>query len=85
MISEQVYTEFTPDNYDDIKKVYSIWICMESPKKYSNTISEYSITEKKIFGNFKGNENFDLLSVLVIRLQADETHNQEKIHYAMPV
>lgn len=77
MISEQVYTEFTPDNYDDIKKVYSIWICMESPKKYSNTISEYSITEKKIFGNFKGNENFDLLSVLVIRLQADETRNQE--------
>lgn len=72
MISEQVYTEFTPDNYDDIKKVYSIWLCMEPPKKYANTITEYSMAEKNIFGEFSGVENYDLLSVLIIRLCTDE-------------
>ena len=68
MISEQVYTEFTPDNYDDIKKVYSIWLC----KKYANTITEYSMAEKNLFGEFSGVENYDLLSVLIIRLCTDE-------------
>lgn len=77
MISEQAYTEFTPNNYDDIKKVYSIWICLEPPTKYSNTISEYSMAAKNIYGDFKGNENFDLLSVLVIRLHAGGLRNQE--------
>lgn len=72
MISEQVYTEFVPDNYDDIKKVYSIWLCMEPPKKYANTITEYSMDEKNIFGEFTGAENYDLLSVLIIRLCTDE-------------
>ena len=72
MISEQVYTEFVPDNYDDIKKVYSIWLCMEPPKKYANTITEYSMEEKNIFGEFTGIENYDLLSVLIIRLCTDE-------------
>lgn len=72
MISEQVYTEFTPDNYDEIKKVYSIWLCMEPPKKYANTITEYSMAEKNLFGEFSGVENYDLLSVLIIRLCTDE-------------
>lgn len=73
MISEQVYTEFVPDNYDDIKKVYSIWLCMAPPKKYANTISEYSMEEKNIVGMFAGNENYNLLSVLIIRLCTDES------------
>lgn len=71
MISEQAYTEFKPDNYDDIKKVYSIWLCLEPPTKYANTISEYSMTEKNLYGDFHGVENYDLLSVLVIRLSTE--------------
>lgn len=77
MISEQVYTEFVPDNYDDIKKVYSIWLCMEPPTKYANTITEYSMAENNIYGEFTGKENYDLLSVLVIRLCTDENKNCE--------
>ena len=73
MISEQAYTEFVPDLYDDIKKVYSIWICMEPPQKYANTITEYSMEERNVYGEFTGVENYDLLSVLVIRLCTDES------------
>lgn len=32
MISAQYGTEFTKSHYEDIKKVYSIWICMNPPK-----------------------------------------------------
>ena len=69
---QQVYTEFVPDHYDDIKKVYSVWLCMEPPMKYANTITEYSMEQKDIYGEFTGVENYDLLSVLIIRLCTDE-------------
>ena len=42
-ISAQLDTEFTADNYDNIKKVYSIWICMDTPKYAQNTITKYEI------------------------------------------
>jgi len=32
---------FTGENYNQIKKVYSIWICMRVPKKIGNTITDY--------------------------------------------
>ena len=35
------------------------------------TITEYSMEEKNIYGEFTGKENYDLLSVLVIRLCTD--------------
>ncbi len=33
MLSSQLDREFTADNYDNIKKVYSIFICMEAPRR----------------------------------------------------
>ena len=32
MISSQKERDFTNSNYDDIKRVYSIWICMDGKK-----------------------------------------------------
>ena len=43
MISEQIDREFTTDDYDDLKKVYSIWIFFDAPEKDSDTITEYTI------------------------------------------
>ena len=31
MLSSQKGTEFTGRDYDNIRKVYSIWICMNAP------------------------------------------------------
>ena len=41
MLSSQFGREFTPNDYDDIKKVYSIWICMEAPEYAAGTIVKY--------------------------------------------
>ena len=68
MISAQLDTEFTGEDYDGIKKVYSIWICMNAPKYAQNTITEYSIKPQNIYGSFKGKARYDLLSVVNVCL-----------------
>lgn len=68
MLSEQLDKEFTTDNYNDMRKVYSIFICMEAPEKDANTITECSIEQKELYGDFKGEEKCDYLSVIIIRL-----------------
>lgn len=50
MLSSQLDTEFTTENYDEIKKVYSIWICMDAPEYAQNTITEYHMTQDKLYG-----------------------------------
>ncbi len=72
MLSAQLDTEFTTDNYDEIKKVYSIWICMETPKYIQNTITEYSIKPNKVIGDFHGKARYDLLSVVMVCLGENE-------------
>ena len=76
MLSAQLDTEFTADNYDDIKKVYSIWLCLDSPQYAADTITEYRIGQKKIAGDFNGRARYDLLSVIMIGL--DEKSFQRK-------
>ena len=72
MISAQMGTEFQDDNYDDLKKVYSIWICMDSPRYAENTITEYSIQQSNIIGDFPNDKTrYDLMSVLMICLPSD--------------
>ena len=53
MISAQYGTEFTNAHYEKIKKVYSIFICMNPPKNRKNTISKYSIKEDNVVGTTK--------------------------------
>jgi len=69
----QLDTEFITDNYDDIKKVYSIWICMETPGYVQNTITEYNINQKNVVGDFHGKARYDLLSVVMVCLGKSET------------
>lgn len=80
MISAQLDVEFTVDNYGDIKKVYSIFICMEAPKYATNTITEYSISPKQIYGNFNGHAKYDLLSALMICLDKDDYSGGSSLH-----
>lgn len=72
MISEQKDTEFSNDNYQDIKKVYSIWVCMNVPKKAANTISGYTMTREDVYGEYDKEEYYDLLTVVMIRLPEEE-------------
>lgn len=48
MISAQLGTEFSIPDYDNIKKVYSIWLCFNAPNYIGNAISKYQITKEDI-------------------------------------
>ena len=69
MISSQYGSEFTETHYENIRKVYSIWICSNPPKKRENTITRYSIQEENLIGQvLERKENYDLMTVVMICL-----------------
>ena len=68
LISSQKDREFEGRHYDDIKKVYSIWVCMNAPKYLQNTVTEYNIQQHKIYGNYSGKVRYDLMSVIMLCL-----------------
>ena len=71
MISAQKGTEFTGRDYDNIRKVYSIWICMNAPDYIGNAISEYSMYKKdRIPGIPDEKKAYDKLTVVMVCLNA---------------
>ncbi len=70
IISSQMNAVISAEDYA-VRKVYSIWICMEETR-YANTIREYRICPRDIYGRYRGRERYDLLSVVMIRLPKNE-------------
>lgn len=69
MISAHYGTEFTNAHYENIKKVYSIWICMNPPKSRENSITRYYIAEENLVGSVKERKSdYDLMAAVMICL-----------------
>ncbi len=80
MISSQYGTVFTKSHYEKIQKVYSIWICMNPPKKRSNTITGYSLTETQYVGKVKEKEEYyDLMTAIMICLGKKEEEAENEL------
>ncbi len=76
MISSQYGREFTGSHYEKIKKVYSIWICMNPPKSRENTITRYRLVEEHLVGEAtEPVRNYDLLSIIMLCLGGPEGEN----------
>ena len=76
MISAQYGTEFTSSRYENVKKVYSIWICMNPPKNRENSITRYYIVEENLVGNVKERKaDYDLMAAVMICLGREEDSN----------
>lgn len=71
MISEQHGREFDHDHYEDLKKVYSIWLFFETPQKDGDSITEYSLEQHDVYGKPVVGGGYDYLSIVFIRLQAE--------------
>lgn len=73
MISAQYGTEFVDSHYQDIKKVYSIWIAIKPPLERQNTITRYRIVGENMVGQVQEpTRNYDLLTLLMICLGKPE-------------
>jgi hypothetical protein len=69
MISAQKESVFINSDYQKIRKVYSIWLCMNPPNKEKDSITRYDMTEKLIQGCVtRPKKSFDLQSVIMIYL-----------------
>lgn len=75
MISSQKGRDFVKSNYNDIKRVYSIWICMNVDE---HSMSHIHLTRDDIIGfhNWKG--DIDLLNIVLLGLAEDLPEKAEK-------
>lgn len=82
MISEQYGREFSHSEYEGLKKVYSIWICMNAPAYVGNAMSEYRITKKDVTGRIPElKSSYDKLSVVIICLDGrDAMDSKGSLH-----
>ena len=65
LISSQKERDFENSSYDDIKRVYSIWICMNMKE---NTMSYVHLTKEDLIGSYEWKGNLDLLNIIMIGL-----------------
>lgn len=68
MISAQKNREFMHSNFDDLKRVYSIWICMD---KELNSISHFKLTQQQLEGNESWKGDLNLFNIIMIGLQSN--------------
>lgn len=69
LISAQQGTVFTNSEYGKLRKVYSIWICVNPAKDFKNTITRYSFQPENIVGNAaEKKENYDMISIVMVCL-----------------
>lgn len=68
LVSSQKERDFTNSNYDDIKRVYSVWIC---PKMAENSIKYVHLTSEDILGSQQWDGKLDLLNIMLIGLSRD--------------
>ena len=77
LISSQKEKDFHGDDYNGLKKVYSIWITMDVQNYRANSIQEYSLTEKVIHGVFHDDlHNYDLLKIIILNLGMHKTSHR---------
>ena len=75
LISSQKERDFVNTNYDDIKQVFSIWICMNMD---DNSLSHIHLTKDEMLKpcNWKG--NLDLLNIVLIGIINEIPEHDEK-------
>ena len=81
LISSQKERDFENSSYDDIKCVYSIWICMNMEE---NTMSHIHLTKEDLIGSYEWKGNLDLLNIIMIGLAKelpdhDETYELHRL------
>ena len=75
LISSQKERDFVNTNYDDIKQVLSIWICMNMD---DNSLSHIHLTKDEMLKpcNWKG--NLDLLNIVLLGITNEIPEHDEK-------
>ena len=75
LISSQKERDFVNTNYDDIKQVLSIWVCMNMSK---NSLSHFHIVKDEMLEPYDWKGNADLLNIVMIGVTNELPKHDEK-------
>ena len=75
LISSQKERDFVNTNYDDIKQVLSIWICMNMD---DNSLSHIHLTKDEMLKPCDWKGNLDLLNIVLIGITNEIPEHDEK-------
>ena len=72
LLSSQYQVDFVKSHYGDIKKVYSIWLCMDTPDAESS-ITQYGIQEECLWKEkHEDRRNYDLLRAVMVYISGNQ-------------
>ena len=79
MISSQKERDFEKMNYNDIKKVYSIWVCMNMKE---NSLCHIRLAKDTLLGHCSWKGKLDMFNVIMIGLSKElpEQGEQYELH-----
>ena len=79
LISSQKERDFVGINYDDIKRVFSIWVCMNMDE---NSMDYVHLTNDKLLGSYQWKGGLGLLNIVRIGIADDlpEHDDQYELH-----
>ena len=75
MISSQKERDFSNSNYNDIKRVYSIWVCMNMPE---NSLEHIHLVKDSIVNSHAWKGKMDLVNIVMIGLAEELPKHEEK-------
>ena len=75
MVSSQKGRDFVHQNYNDMKRVFSIWLCMNMP---SNSMSYVHLTKEDILEHYNWNGHLDLLNIVLIGIGRELPPQEEQ-------
>ena len=75
LISSQKEKDFVNSSYDDIKRVYSIWVCMNMDEDSMNHIH---LTNDNVIGSYTWKGKLDLLNIVMIGLSKELPEHDEQ-------
>ena len=75
LVSSQKERDFVNQNYNDIKRVFSIWVCMNMDE---NSMDYIHLTDDKLIGSYPWKGRLDLLNIVLIGISNELPEHDEK-------
>ncbi len=75
LVSSQKERDFVKTNYNDIKRVFSIWVCMNMDE---NSMDYVHLTDDKLLGTHEWKGGLDLLNIVLIGISDKIPEHDDK-------
>ena len=84
MISSQKQRDFMNSDFDNIKQVYSIWLCLNTNE---NSLNHIHLVNDSLIGNRKWKGNINIVNIVIIGITKEppESSEQYELHRLLGV